>query len=229
MDDTKNLASAKVYSDGVNATVFYLWEPTQEPPKGWALAGTLCVVADNKAKGWRTEARATDKKWQVTMEQAIPHFNARVQELIDELNRAGLGLKDLPKVVALANTPEFMNKPDSKNETLLRLQMLARDSRIMAWAYYRDSTDSFLLLPDVVYGTPAFDAAQKDAAQKGARLVAVVAWMKEAGPGGEALFGYEVMPGGSEEIAQRAKDVFREKVTEAGIQSGELILETGHS
>lgn len=114
-------------------------------------------------------------------------------------------------------------------QMMLRIQMLERDSRIMAWAYYHDSTDSFLLLPDADYGSPTFDAAQKEAAQKGAKLVAVVAWMKEAGPSGEALFEYEVMPGGSEAIAQRAKDLFRENVVEAGIQSGELKLETGHS
>jgi hypothetical protein len=114
-------------------------------------------------------------------------------------------------------------------QMMLRIQMLERDSRIMAWAYYDEPTDSFLLLPEADYGSPAFDAARKNAVQKGAKLVAVVAWMNEAGPDGDALFEYEVMPGASEEIAQRAKDVFREKVIEAGIQSGELKLETGHS
>lgn len=118
---------------------------------------------------------------------------------------------------------------DTKTHAMLRIQMLERDSHMMAWAYYHEATDSFLLLPDAIYGTPAFDEAQAEAAQKGAKLVAVVAWMKEAGSGGEALFDYYLMPGASDEIAQRAKDLFRKNVVEAGLESGVLTMETGHS
>lgn len=231
MDEIKSLASAEVYSDGKNATMFYLWEPAQQSPQGWTLAGTLTAVAENTAKHWGIKARATDEKWQATMEQAIPHFKTGVQALIDQLNQAGLGLKDLPTVVALANTPELMNKLDqaSNRQMLSRIQTLQRESRIMARAYYHDSTDSFLLLPEAIYGTPAFDEAQADADQKGARPVAVVALMKDTGPDGGLLFEYEVMPGATEEIAQRARDLFRKNVIEAGLETGEITMETGHS
>jgi hypothetical protein len=117
----------------------------------------------------------------------------------------------------------------SDTQTMLRLQMLERDSRVMAWAYYDEPTDQFMFLLETDYGTPAFDAGRQDAAKKGAKLVAVVAWMNDTGPDGEALFEYEVTPGGNEEIAQRARDLFRKNVVEAGLEAGVLTMETGHS
>src|ERR1035437_2006204 len=54
-------ASAMVYTDGTNASVFYSWQPPQEPAKGWELAGVLYVVAQDKA--WVAKARLTEEKW----------------------------------------------------------------------------------------------------------------------------------------------------------------------
>jgi hypothetical protein len=70
----------------------------------------------------------------------------------------------------------------------------------------------------------------EDANNKGAKLVAVVAWMKEAGENGEALFEYQLMPGATEEMAERAKAAFRVRVVEGGLQTGLFkTWETGHS
>ena len=107
-EEERSEATATVYSDGKDATIFYSWQPPQKQPKGWELAGVLYVVGE--VKGWRVKARATDAKWKAVMEQALPHFQSKAQELIALLNAAGLGLRDLKAFIALAKKPELIKQ-----------------------------------------------------------------------------------------------------------------------
>jgi hypothetical protein len=211
-------ASATVYTDGKNTSIFCSWERPQEPPQGWELAGMLYAVPRHNA--WAVKARMSEK-YTATMEQAISRFQAQLREKIAELNGVGLGLKDLPA---------FTEKQRELARGALSLQMLERDSRVMALAYYDTETDKFLFLPEADRGSSAFNRGMEDANNKGAKLVAVVAWMKEAGENGEALFEYQLMPGATEEMAERAKAAFRVRVVEGGLQTGLFkTWETGHS
>jgi hypothetical protein len=103
IEEQTSQANGTVYTDGVNASIFYSWQPSQKPPKGWELAGRLYVVGQEK--GWVTKARLTDAKWQAVVEQAMPHFNAKVREVIALLNQLGLGLSNFKAVVAVLNKP----------------------------------------------------------------------------------------------------------------------------
>ena len=103
IEEQASQAKGTVYTDGVNASIFYSWQPPQKPPKGWELAGRLYVVGQEK--GWVTKASLTDAKWQAVVEQSMPHFNSKVREVIALLNQLGLGLSNFKAVVAVLNKP----------------------------------------------------------------------------------------------------------------------------
>lgn len=114
VEEVNSPASAKVYTDGNNASVFYSWQPSQKSLKGWELAGTLYSVPAATGKGWTAKARVTDPKWQAVMEQAMPHFEAEVRKMIGLLNKAGLGLQNLKAFIALANKPDLVKELEKR-------------------------------------------------------------------------------------------------------------------
>jgi hypothetical protein len=105
-EEERSPARAKVFTDGKNAQIQYLWQDPVPAPEGWTIAGTLYAVPELERGGWVAKAHVAEERWLVVMQEAIPHFEAEVRRLIDLLNQAGgLGLKDLPELIKLSNNP----------------------------------------------------------------------------------------------------------------------------
>ena len=95
IEQTITPVSAKVYTDGTNATIFYSWEPPQTPEPGWELVGTIYVTPAPTGKAWVAKARFRSEKWRAVMDQALPLFNKKLKPLIPLLNKLGLSLTSL--------------------------------------------------------------------------------------------------------------------------------------
>ena len=116
-EEENSPASAKVYSNGKTASIFYSWQPPLPDPEGFDLAGVIYVVPQiGDVSGWRAKARLTDEKWDEVMRKAVPAFETQIRDLIPQLRTAGLSLKDLPAVVAVARQPKVLKELEKKFE-----------------------------------------------------------------------------------------------------------------
>ena len=98
-------------------------------------------------------------------------------------------------------------------ETSVRMQMLACDSLLGAYAFKRDGQFVLLFLPanDGHTDTSEFTTAVRDVP------VAHIALMNRLTPGGEALIEYELFPGATEEDARNVAALFKVNLVEKGI------------
>lgn len=94
IEEASSPVSAKVYTDGKQATIFWSWEPPLPPQPGWELAGTLYVVPASSGKAWQAKARFSEK-WQSLMDEALSHFNQKLKPILPLLNKLGLSLTNL--------------------------------------------------------------------------------------------------------------------------------------
>ncbi len=105
---------------------------------------------------------------------------------------------------------------DSK--TQFRMEGLAREAVpfSMRLVLYKEP-GMFMFLPAHESGTLKFKNAVEDALQHGATPLGSIALMGEATEDGEAVFGYSLLPGASEEAMIRAKALFRDNLIADGV------------
>jgi hypothetical protein len=95
IEETNSPITAKVYTNGEQASIFYSLDPQRSPEPGWELAGVMYVVPNPSAKAWESKARAASEKWAGLMSDILPHFAATVKDMLKVVNKSGLSLSDL--------------------------------------------------------------------------------------------------------------------------------------
>lgn len=95
LEEMSSPVSAKVYTDGKQASIFYSLDPQRSPKPGWELAGVMYVVPNRSAKGWNSKVRPASEKWAGLMSDILPHFSAAVKDMLKVANKSGLSLRDI--------------------------------------------------------------------------------------------------------------------------------------
>lgn len=95
VEEAASPITAKVYTNGEQASIFYSLDPQPSPKPGWELAGVLYVVPDPSTKEWDYKKRAASEKWDGLMSDILPYFTATVKDMLKVATKAGLSLNDL--------------------------------------------------------------------------------------------------------------------------------------
>jgi len=108
-------------------------------------------------------------------------------------------------------------------QTLIRLQLLAREAGLMVYSFHNPSTGGFVNFPAEDFGGEQFKASVEGAEGHGFKMIAVIALMKRTAPDGHALIEFEAMPGASENDVEAARELWRDSLIRDGIIKPDLI------